>query len=145
VVDRAAVEAWGADDVDEAAAGELQALLDAGDQTELDDRFFAPLAFGTAGLRGPLRAGPNGMNPLAQLARGRRNEARARLGDAARLFARFGETLRRIQCHYLLGEVAWMGEDPIRAGSHYRDALAVARPAGEQAWIELLTLRFEHR
>lgn len=29
---------------------------------ELDDRFSRPLAFGTAGLRGPLRAGPNGMN-----------------------------------------------------------------------------------
>lgn len=29
---------------------------------ELDERFSRPLSFGTAGLRGPLRAGPNGMN-----------------------------------------------------------------------------------
>jgi tetratricopeptide (TPR) repeat protein len=82
---------------------------------------------------------------LTHLARGRYNEARARLGEAARTFARHGDALRQIQCHYLLGEVAYIGEDPIRAGTHYRDGLAVARPAGAQAWIELLTLRFEHR
>jgi phosphomannomutase len=56
------VDAWIADDVDPAAAAELQALLDSGADTELADRFAAPLTFGTAGLRGPLRAGPNGMN-----------------------------------------------------------------------------------
>jgi tetratricopeptide (TPR) repeat protein len=82
---------------------------------------------------------------LTHLARGRYNEARARLGEAARTFARHGDALRQIQCHYLLGEVAYIGEDPIRAGTNYRDGLAVARPAGAQAWIELLTLRFEHR
>jgi phosphomannomutase len=62
MVTRADVEAWIADEVDPAAAAELQALLDAGDDAELADRFAAPLEFGTAGLRGPLRAGPNGMN-----------------------------------------------------------------------------------
>ncbi len=62
MVTRTEVEAWIADDVDPAAAGELQALLDAGADGELADRFSAPLTFGTAGLRGPLRAGPNGMN-----------------------------------------------------------------------------------
>jgi phosphomannomutase len=62
VVDRAQVQRWIADEVDPRAAAELQALLDAGDEAELTDRFAAPLAFGTAGLRGPLRAGPNGMN-----------------------------------------------------------------------------------
>lgn len=82
---------------------------------------------------------------LVYLARGRRAEARARLGEAVRGFARHGDLLRQIQCHYILGEIAYLAEDPIRAGSHYRDGLAVAREAGEQEWVELLTSRFEHR
>lgn len=82
---------------------------------------------------------------LVHVARGRRAAARARLGEAVRLFARTGAALRQVQCHYLLGEIAYTGDDPIRAGAHYRDALALARPAGEQEWVELLTLRFEHR
>ncbi|SHF99815.1 phosphomannomutase [Jatrophihabitans endophyticus] len=56
------VRAWIADEVSDRDAGELQALLDAGDDVELAERFGATLTFGTAGLRGPLRAGPNGMN-----------------------------------------------------------------------------------
>jgi phosphomannomutase len=59
---REQVAAWIADEVDPGAAAQLQALLDAGDDAELAARFEASLTFGTAGLRGPLRAGPNGMN-----------------------------------------------------------------------------------
>jgi len=49
---------WVAHDPDPGAAAELAACSD----DELAERFARPLTFGTAGLRGPLRAGPNGMN-----------------------------------------------------------------------------------
>jgi tetratricopeptide (TPR) repeat protein len=78
-------------------------------------------------------------------ARGVRNEARTRLAEAVRAFTRAGDRLRMVQCHFMLGEIAYEAEDPIRAGSHYRDGLAVAREAGAAEMVELLSLRFEHR
>ena len=41
---------------------EIEALIEAENVEELSRRFSGPLTFGTAGLRGPLRAGPAGMN-----------------------------------------------------------------------------------
>jgi phosphomannomutase len=53
-----AAQEWIAHDPDPQTAAELAAL----DEDALAERFAHPLRFGTAGLRGPLRGGPNGMN-----------------------------------------------------------------------------------
>lgn len=60
---RDAAQAWLQDDPDPTTREELRAVLSSADNAaDLADRFAGPLRFGTAGLRGPLRAGPNGMN-----------------------------------------------------------------------------------
>lgn len=53
-----AAREWIEHDPDPKTAAELQACSD----EELAQRFAHPLTFGTAGLRGPLRGGPDGMN-----------------------------------------------------------------------------------
>jgi phosphomannomutase len=59
---RAEVQAWIADDPDPKTAGELTALLEAGDEETLEKYFSGFLQFGTAGLRGPIGPGPSCMN-----------------------------------------------------------------------------------
>lgn len=74
----AAARAWSAQDPDAETRAELSQLIDeaaAGSQTALADlhsRFDTRLAFGTAGLRGEIAAGPNRMNRVlvAQAAAG---------------------------------------------------------------------------
>ena len=61
-MNRTEIENWIADDPDPKTAAELQKLLDANDEAALDKLFNGFLAFGTAGLRGPIAPGPSGMN-----------------------------------------------------------------------------------
>ncbi|TFV59855.1 phospho-sugar mutase [Geodermatophilus sp. DF01-2] len=53
---------WADADPHDDDRAEIEALIEAGNTVELERRFAGPLTFGTAGLRGPLRAGPAGMN-----------------------------------------------------------------------------------
>jgi len=60
---RAAVDQWLADPaIAEADKQEIRDLIDQGAVQELTDRFYAPLAFGTGGLRGVIGAGLHRMN-----------------------------------------------------------------------------------
>lgn len=58
----AEVTAWIADDPDPVTAALLQKYLDADDEAALAPLFNGFLQFGTAGLRGPIGAGPSRMN-----------------------------------------------------------------------------------
>jgi len=58
----AQVQAWIADDPDPVTASQLREWLASNNDTELRISFNGFLQFGTAGLRGPIRPGPSGMN-----------------------------------------------------------------------------------
>jgi tetratricopeptide (TPR) repeat protein len=143
----AAMDGAAPDDADIALllANRAAALVGLGKLRKAEDAAAEALRAGRRLKDEPLTAVGGFALAMAHLARGRRADARTRLGEAVRGFSRAEDVLRQVQCHHLLGEIAYDGEDPIRAGSHYRDALGLARPAGAVRSVELLTLRFEHR
>jgi len=117
------VESWIADDPDEQTRTELAALLEsatAGDAAaiaELEDRFAAPLTFGTAGLRGALGGGPNRMNRAVVI--------RAAAGLAGFLRDTLGEGFRVV-----------IGCDARHGSADFaRDTAAVVTAAGGQALL----------
>lgn len=61
------ISQWITRDPDPSTRNELQQFIDTNNQQELSDRFSSRLAFGTAGLRGKVGAGPNRMNRLVVL------------------------------------------------------------------------------
>ena len=61
-VNRTEIEAWIANDPDEKDAATVKSWLDSNNIDELEKSFNGFLEFGTAGLRGPIRPGPSGMN-----------------------------------------------------------------------------------
>ncbi len=61
------ISQWLQKDPEPSTRNELQQLINSNNQTELSDRFSSRLAFGTAGLRGKVGAGPNRMNRLVVL------------------------------------------------------------------------------
>jgi phosphomannomutase len=120
---RQAAMRWIADDPSPADRAELQQVLaramgaDPSAVGELADRMGAPLTFGTAGLRGPLRAGPAGMN-LAVV-------RRAAAGIAAYLRANGGP-----------GRVVVIGHDARHRSAEFAaDAARVLASAGFHAML----------
>ena len=67
----ALITQWLERDPDPKTREELQHLVDTNNEQELTDRFGSRLAFGTAGLRGKVGAGPNRMNRLVTLGQAR--------------------------------------------------------------------------
>ena len=94
---RAAARAWMADDPDPGDRAELAGLLDADDLDGLAGRFAAPLTFGTAGIRGPMGAGPARMNraTVRRVTAGLAGYLRAAVPDAGRRFVVIGFDARR--------------------------------------------------
>jgi len=83
---RDAVDAWLGDPaIAEADKQEIRELRDRGDERELTDRFYRPLAFGTGGLRGVMGPGLNRMNvyTVGAAAQGLANYI-AKQGEAAK-------------------------------------------------------------
>lgn len=77
------LEQWSDEPFDEETRKEVRALVEAGDEKELYDRFYTDLEFGTGGLRGIMGAGLNRMNryTVARATQGLANYIKKHAGD----------------------------------------------------------------
>ena len=95
---------------DQATVDELKAI--AGDEKEIEDRFYTELSFGTAGMRGVLGAGTNRMNlynvrratkGFADYINGKSEEDRKRgvviAYDSRRMSSEFAKAAALVLCH----------------------------------------------
>jgi hypothetical protein len=67
---------------------EIEALLESGDMSKLEDKFNSRIEFGTAGLRGVMEAGPLAMNDLVVI--------QSTQGLCQYLESQFGEELKKM-------------------------------------------------
>jgi phosphomannomutase len=116
----AAARAWLRDDPDPDTRAELTAILAAGHADALAARFGSRLAFGTAGLRGELGAGPSRMNRVTV--------QRAAAGLAAYLTARHpgGRVVIGYDARHKSGVFARDSADVLQGAG--LDALVLPRP-----------------
>ena len=110
--------AWVTQDPDPETRHELQALIDDGDVSALEERFAGTLQFGTAGLRGLLGAGPTRMNRVTV--------ARVTAGLCAWLKQEVPDVVTRGIC---VGRDARINSDVFE-----RDVIEVATGAGIPVW-----------
>ena len=110
---RRRVQAWIDGDPDPVDRAELERALERGDEPLLAQRFAGRLSFGTAGLRGPIGAGPHAMNTA----------------------------VIRQTCHGLADVLSAGGADPARVvigfdARHRSSAFALESAAVLRAWVQ---------
>ncbi len=119
---RGRVEEWIADDPDPATRAELEALLAAGDEPGLAERFAGRLAFGTAGLRGAMGAGPARMNRVVvrQSAAGIARYLLEEVPDARRRGVVVAHDARRLSAEFArdCADVLAANGLPVALGAH---------------------------
>ena len=87
-------QAYFGQEVNAECRDEIHELVDAGHEAALQERLGCRLAFGTAGLRGPMRGGYNGMNDLVMI--------QTTQGLASYLIEQFGEQV--VKAHAYVGD-----------------------------------------
>ncbi|MDO4183556.1 MAG: phospho-sugar mutase [Coriobacteriia bacterium] len=105
------LETWIANVDDPELAAELAQLKAAGNETAIKDAFYQDLAFGTAGLRGIIGAGPNRMNiyTVGKATQGLANYLNANFENPSVAVARDSRNKGELFCQVVAGVLAANG------------------------------------